>query len=203
MKSGANTRFELPFWQCGQLVAGVDEVGRGAVAGPVVAAAVVFDSNAVPEGLDDSKILSEKRRRELDTQIRRVALAVSVAAVEAADVDRMNILNATFVAMHRAIDTLPLQPDHLLVDGNRFQLHSIPSTCIVRGDATSVSIAAASIIAKTYRDALMRHTYHQTFPMYGFDRHVGYGTRHHLAMVQQHGLCELHRRSFLRRLLDT
>ncbi len=203
MKSGANTRFELPFWQCGQLVAGVDEVGRGAIAGPVVAAAVIFKPYSAPEGLADSKVLSEKRRLELDECIRRTAVAIGVAAIGAGDVDRLNILNATFLAMHRAVDALPLQPDHLLVDGNRFQPHSIPSTCIVRGDATSVSIAAASIIAKTYRDALMRHTYHQTFPMYGFDRHVGYGTRHHLAMVQQHGLCELHRRSFLRRLLDT
>lgn len=202
MKSGPTTLFEMVHWSRGLLVAGIDEVGRGALAGPVVAAAVVLDPHQVPDGLNDSKKLSTKQRSALADQIHASACAVAIAAVEASDIDKRNILQATFDAMHQAVDVLSVRPSHLLVDGNRFRPHAVEATCIVQGDSRSVSIAAASIVAKAFRDAMMHGPMHDRYPVYGFNQHVGYATAFHRSMILLHGPSEIHRLSFLRRLLS-
>ncbi len=177
------------------LPAGVDEVGRGPLAGPVVAAAVILPPAAVIPGLRDSKQLSPARREALDPVIRSVAMAVSVAAVEAGDIDRDNILRATHRAMAMAIAGLPTTPDFVLVDGRLVPSITLPQLALVGGDRRCASIAAASVIAKVYRDRLMVE-YHWQFPAYGFDRHKGYGTREHRAAIAVHGPSPLHRRTF-------
>ena len=175
-------------------VAGVDEVGRGPWAGPVVASAVILDWQCVPDGLDDSKKLSRARRETLALLIQDYAL-VGIGMVEVGDIDRLNILQASMEAMRRAIAALPVAPGHVLVDGNRLPGFSQPATAVVKGDQLSVSIAAASIVAKVARDHLMAELA-GTFPVYGWERNAGYGTAEHRAALDSHGVTPHHRRSF-------
>ena len=179
-----------------RLIAGVDEVGRGCLAGAVVAAAVILDlSKPLPEGLNDSKKLTAKKRESLDEEIKQNAVAYAIAQVEADEIDRINILQATKKAMRLAIENLSPKADFLLIDALELKDLKLPQKAIIHGDAISASIAAASIIAKTYRDNLMREM-DKIYPAYGFARHVGYGTKAHFAALKAHGACPLHRLSF-------
>lgn len=177
------------------VIAGIDEAGRGPLAGPVVAAAVVFSPEFFLPEVDDSKKLSAPKREFLFDRIREGAQSVGVGIVDNAIIDEVNILNATFLAMHQAVEHLSIRPDHLLVDGNRFAPNGVPYTTLVDGDALSFTIAAASIIAKVTRDRLMRD-YEAEFPGYGFGQHKGYGTRQHIEAIARLGFCPIHRRSF-------
>ncbi|NYT60953.1 ribonuclease HII [Alcaligenaceae bacterium] len=184
-------------------VAGIDEAGRGPLAGPVYAAAVILDLARPIMGLNDSKKLSAIRRDQLADQIRRDALAWCIASASVEEIDSLNILQATMLAMRRACEGLSLRPDQVLVDGNRVPLGlACPAQAIVKGDATVAAISAASILAKTARDADCL-ALHQAYPDYAFDQHKGYGTALHLARLASHGPCPAHRRSFapVRRLL--
>ncbi len=176
-------------------VAGVDEVGRGCLAGPVVAAAVILPRNLEKEGITDSKALSPARRERLDGLIRQEAVAVSVAQVDAPEIDSINILQASLKAMKLAVDSLEVRPRSILVDGNQPIPHSIPQKTVIHGDSTSCSIAAASIVAKVFRDRLMTELADE-FPQYNFQKHKGYATREHRQALKLHGPCPLHRRSF-------
>ena len=176
-------------------IAGVDEVGRGPLAGPVVAAAVILDPARPIEGLRDSKQLSEVRRDALSLQIKERALAWAIAGCTPAEIDEINILQASMLAMRRAVEALAVVPQLVRVDGNRCPELQMPVEAIVGGDDSIPCISAASIIAKVYRDAEMRRL-HAQFPEYGFDRHKGYATVVHLAALEAHGPCVLHRRSF-------
>ena len=176
-------------------IAGIDEAGRGPLAGPVVAAAVVFPREFFIQEVDDSKKLTAARRDVLFERIMEGALAVGVGIVDNQTIDRVNILNATFMAMHSAVKHLVVQPEHLLVDGNRFVSNGMPFMTIVGGDACSFTIAAASIIAKVTRDRLMR-AFEFEYPGYGFERHKGYGTRQHIDAIARLGYCPIDRRSF-------
>jgi ribonuclease HII len=179
-----------------RFIAGVDEVGRGPLAGPVVAAAVILSPDApLPEGLNDSKKLTAARRERLAETIKQTALAYAYGQIEAPEIDRINILEATKRAMLLAIKALQTPADFLLIDALQLKDSTLPQRAIIRGDASVASIAAASIIAKTYRDALMRQ-YHETYPHYGFDKHAGYGTAAHYEAIRQHGPCPIHRYSF-------
>jgi len=193
----AGVELETGAWAAGHaVVAGVDEVGRGALAGPVVAAAVVLDPGRIPDGLADSKTLSRARREKLAELIPSVALGVAIGMAEAAEIDATNVLRATLEAMRRAAGSLPSAPGLLLVDGNaRIPGWTGHQQTVVRGDATCASIAAASIVAKVARDRLMTG-FHETWPDYGFAEHVGYGTRTHLEALSRLGPCPIHRRSF-------
>ncbi len=176
--------------------AGCDEAGRGCLAGPVVAAAVILPEDFNCPELNDSKQLSEKQRKDLRRVIEETAIAWEVAFVDPAEIDRINILNASFLAMHRAIDKLKLQPEHLIIDGNRFKTYpGIPHRCIVKGDAKYLSIAAASVLAKTWRDDHME-LLHTEFPHYGWDRNKGYPTTVHRNGIRAFGSCVHHRKSF-------
>ncbi|HEY5081839.1 MAG TPA: ribonuclease HII [Bauldia sp.] len=178
-----------------ELVAGVDEAGRGPLAGPVVTAAVVFAGRRFPEGLDDSKRLTGAERERLFELI-LAAGTVSIAIASRARIDRMNILRASLWAMSRAVAGLSCQPDHLLVDGNMLPPDlACSAEAVIGGDALSVSIAAASIIAKVTRDRLMANV-GRAFPGYGFERHMGYSTPEHFAALREHGPCPYHRQSF-------
>jgi ribonuclease HII len=187
---------ELSLWAKGiRTIAGIDEAGRGPLAGPVVAAAVVFPSGTIIKGVEDSKKLTEKKREELFPMIKDQALSVGIGIVSHEVIDRINILQATILAMHKAIDELTVKPDFVIVDGNSFRHDTYSFQNIIDGDEKSFTIAAASIIAKVTRDRLMAE-YSVRFPLYGFARHKGYGTKQHLDAIRQHGLCEIHRRSF-------
>ncbi|NJD25505.1 MAG: ribonuclease HII [Betaproteobacteria bacterium] len=177
------------------LVCGVDEAGRGPLAGPVVAAAVILDPARAITGLDDSKKLSEKRRDALAAAIRAQALAWAVAEADVAEIDRLNILQATLLAMQRAVAGLAVRPERALVDGNRCPRLDIPVEAVVKGDGKIAAIAAASILAKTVRDAGMR-ALDAAYPQYGFARHMGYPTAAHCRALQEHGPTPAHRRSF-------
>ncbi|OBX34549.1 ribonuclease HII [Halomonas elongata] len=179
----------------GERLAGVDEVGRGPLVGPVVAAAVILDPRDPIDGLTDSKKLSAKRRESLDAEIRERALAWSVAEASADEIDALNIYHATHLAMRRAIDALNPTAEYLLVDGNRLPGHHVPGQAVVKGDARHAAIAAASILAKVARDAGMQ-TLDTRHPDYGFARHKGYPTREHLAALERLGPLPEHRRSF-------
>jgi len=184
------------FLQDGRIEAGCDEAGRGCLAGPVFAAAVILPSSFENDLLNDSKQLSEKQRYALRPIIEREALAFAVGMVDNHEIDRINILNASFLAMHRAIDQLSQKPEYLLIDGNRFKAYpQIQHTCIVKGDGKFLSIAAASILAKTYRDDYME-LIHQEFPMFDWKQNKGYPTLFHRKMVQQFGITSYHRKSF-------
>lgn len=186
-----------------RFIAGVDEVGRGCLAGPVVAAACILDrSKPLPDGLDDSKKLTAKRRLSLTGAIKDNCLAYAIAQVEAEEIDRINILNATKKAMRLAIEKLTPAADFLLIDAVQLKELYIPQKAIIKGDAISASIAAASILAKTYRDDLMQ-TLDKLYPVYGFAKHVGYGTKAHFEALKVHGPCPLHRISFRGVLPDT
>ncbi|MDI1241436.1 MAG: ribonuclease HII [bacterium] len=177
-------------------IAGVDEVGRGCLAGPVVAAACILDTTRpVPKGLNDSKQLTEKQRNEISSELRETAVAFAVGVVEAEEIDRINILEATKVAMIKAIEALSPSADHILIDALQLKHLRIPQKAIIKGDSISYSIAAASVIAKTYRDNLMVD-YDSVYPQYGFAGHKGYGAAVHLQAIKDHGTCPLHRMSF-------
>lgn len=184
-----------PEWARPALVAGVDEAGRGPLAGPVVAAAVILDDCNRIEGLADSKALTPLRRERLFDQIRARALAFSIAQAEVEEIDALNILRATLLAMRRAVDGLRLPPALVLVDGNRLPVLRMQAEAVVGGDATVSAISAASILAKVHRDRLCREL-HGSHPQYGFDAHKGYATPEHLRALREHGACAAHRRSF-------
>ena len=176
--------------------AGCDEAGRGCLAGPVHAAAVIFPKNFKNKLLDDSKKLTDKQRKELRPIIESEAIAWAVGIVSVDEIDEINILNASFLAMHRALDQLKIIPESLLIDGNRFKKYKeIPHTCIIQGDGKYLSIAAASILAKTYRDDLMDEL-HEQFPHYGWKNNRAYATASHRKAIQLHGITEHHRKSF-------
>ncbi|MFM8899928.1 MAG: ribonuclease HII [Burkholderiales bacterium] len=177
------------------LVAGVDEAGRGPLAGPVVAAAVILDDLRPIKGLNDSKKLTALRREKLFDEIRAQALCCSIAQATPQEIDELNILQATLVAMRRAVEGLRLKPHKVLVDGNRLPVLKVPCEAIVKGDAKIKAISAASILAKVHRDRLCQEL-HAAYPQYGFDVHKGYPTPTHLAALAAHGACEAHRRSF-------
>lgn len=185
-----------PYHTKGLLEAGCDEAGRGCLAGPVVAAAVILPPRVRIPGLDDSKKLSPTQRAVLRRLIEEKALAWAVAVVEPAEIDTLNILRASFVAMHRALDALQQRPQHLLIDGNRFiPYHDLPHTCLIKGDGRFRSIAAASILAKTHRDELMT-ALHQQHPAYNWAVNKGYPTVDHRDALDRIGPCEHHRKSF-------
>ena len=180
--------------------AGCDEAGRGCLAGPVFAAAVILPDDFSNEWLNDSKQLSGKQRSRLRTVIEHEALAWAVASIDNHEIDQINILNASILAMHRALDQLTVRPEHIIVDGNRFKPYSqIPHLCIVKGDGKYMSIAAASILAKTHRDEYMEKL-HQQFPYYNWQKNKGYPTREHREGIARYGTTDFHRMSF--NLLD-
>lgn len=182
-------------WAVAGLVAGVDEAGRGPLAGPVVAAAVILDERAPIAGLADSKVLRPARREQLFERICDRALCVQVAQASVEEIDQLNILQATLLAMRRAVEGLRLLPRQVLVDGNRVPVLRVPARAVVRGDATVAAISAASIVAKVHRDRICVRL-HELHPQYGFDGHKGYPTAAHLAALRRHGPCAAHRRSF-------
>lgn len=177
------------------LVAGVDEAGRGPLAGPVVAAAVILDELKPIRGLKDSKVLTALKRERLFDEIHAKALCLSIAQASVEEIDTLNILQATMLAMKRAVEGLRLRPNKVLIDGNRLPLLRIQAEAIIRGDAKIKSISAASILAKVHRDRLCLEL-HREHPQYGFDGHKGYSTPEHLAALKTHGACPHHRRSF-------
>ena len=184
------------YYNADVIEAGLDEVGRGCLAGPVVAAAVILPKHYTHPVLNDSKQLTRAQRESLRLDIEQDAVAWAVAEVSHEDIDQINILKASFLAMHRAVDSLVIKPEHLLVDGNRFVPYPmIPHTCIIKGDAHFLSIAAASVLAKTYRDALMEKL-GQEFPAYGWAQNVGYPTLIHREAIRQFGPTKYHRLSF-------
>ncbi|MBC8005972.1 MAG: ribonuclease HII [Verrucomicrobia bacterium] len=184
------------FLQEGRLEAGCDEAGRGCLAGPVFAAAVILPAGFENDILNDSKKLTEKQRYALRPIIEEQALAFAVGIVDNHEIDKINILNASFLAMHRAIDQLSLKPEHLLIDGNRFKAYpQISHTCIVEGDGKYLSIAAASILAKTYRDDYM-HILHMEYPRYGWLTNKGYPTLFHRKVIGETGITSYHRKTF-------
>ena len=184
------------FYQKEVLEAGCDEAGRGCLAGPVYAAAVILDPKKSIKGLDDSKKLSEKQRQDLCFEIEEKALCFAVASYGNKQIDEVNILKASFLSMHLAIDSLNLTPELLLIDGNRFiPYKKIKHLCIVKGDAKMQAIAAASILAKTYRDEYMMKL-HDEFPVYGWDRNKAYPTQEHRDAISKHGITPYHRLSF-------
>lgn len=179
-----------------KIEAGCDEVGRGCLAGPVVAAAVILPKKYKHKLLTDSKQLTKSERESLEVDIKRDALAWAIAEVSNEEIDVINILNASFKAMHRAIDQLTTQPEFLLIDGNRFNVYkNLPFQCIVKGDSKYLSIAAASVLAKTYRDKLMS-ALHKQYPVYGWNTNVGYPTMEHRNGIRAFGITPYHRKSF-------
>lgn len=194
----------LPLFDyAGELICGVDEAGRGPLAGAVFAAAVILDPARPIEGLRDSKKLSEARREALAGEIKRNALAWAVASCSESEIDELNILHASMLAMRRAVEGLKVSPTLALIDGNRCPVMSIRSEAIVQGDDKVPEISAASILAKTARDAALREL-HTLYPLYGFDQHKGYPTPLHLERLRMHGVSPVHRRSYapVRELLD-
>lgn len=186
----------LPFYKEHAIEAGCDEAGRGCLAGPVFAAAVILPSDFKNDVLNDSKKLTEKKRFELRPVIEKEALAWAIGIVDNNEIDKINILNASFLAMHRALDKLKLKPDHIIIDGNRFKKYNdISHLCIIKGDGKYLSIAAASVLAKTYRDDYM-NSLHDRFPLYNWDQNKGYPTLVHREAIAKNGLTEFHRKSF-------
>lgn len=181
------------------IICGVDEAGRGPLAGPVCAAAVILPRGLEIEGLDDSKKLSEKKREELFAVITSRAIAYGIAFAKVEEIERLNILEATFIAMNRAIVKLCVKPELALIDGNRNKGISMPSRCVVGGDGKCADIAAASILAKVTRDRYM-YEMAEKYPEYGFEAHKGYGTKAHYAAIREHGPSPIHRMSFLRKM---
>ena len=180
-------------------IAGVDEAGRGPLAGPVFAAAVILPENCFIPGLNDSKKLSEKKREELFDIICEKAVSYCIADISHERIDEINILNATFEAMNNAVNGLDVTPDYVLIDGNRIKGMNVAHETVVKGDAKSVSIAAASILAKVSRDRVM-YDAAKKYPQYGFDKHKGYGTKAHCEAILKYGPCKIHRRTFLKKI---
>jgi len=195
--TGCGLDFEKQAWEDGfKFVAGLDEVGRGCLAGPVVAGACVLDpAKELPKGLNDSKQLTAKQRDEIGAELKEISLAYAIGSVSSEEIDRINILEATKLAMRHAIAGLSLSADFLLIDALVLKGVSIPQKSIIKGDSISASIAAASILAKTYRDDLMG-SYETSYPEYGFSEHVGYATKRHYAALQANGPCPIHRLTF-------
>lgn len=192
-----NSWFEKGF----QVICGVDEAGRGPLAGPVCAAAVILPPNADIPGLNDSKKLSDKKRRELFPIIKEQAIAYGIAFVDHQKIDGINILQATYMAMGQAIAQLSAKPDLALIDGNRAADFGVPTETVVHGDSLSASIAAASVLAKVSRDDYMLEMAKE-YPQYGFEIHKGYGTKAHYAAITEHGTCPIHRMSFLKKFYE-
>ena len=190
------------FAQGYQIVCGVDEAGRGPLAGPVCAAAVILPPNIEIPGLNDSKKLSDKKRRELYPIIKEKALAYGIAFADHKEIDEINILQATYLAMERAIAQLAVKPDIALIDGNRAKDFGLPVQTVVHGDSLSASIAAASVLAKVTRDNLMLEMA-EKYPGYGFEIHKGYGTKAHYAALEAMGICPIHRMTFLKKFYGT
>lgn len=182
-------------------VCGIDEAGRGPLAGPVVAAAVILAPGTQLPGVNDSKKLTEKKREALFDYIKENALAYGIGRASEQEIDEINILQATFLAMRRAVEALPVSADYALVDGNRIQGLDIPAECVIGGDGKVLSIAAASILAKVTRDREMR-ALAERYPEYGFEKHKGYGTKAHYQAIAEHGICPIHRRTFLKKVLN-
>ncbi len=182
-------------------VCGIDEAGRGPLAGPVVAAAVILPEGIRLPGVNDSKKLTEKKRETLFDFVKENALAWGIGEASETEIDEINILQATFLAMRRAVDMLQVPADFALVDGNRISGLNIPTECVIGGDGKVLSIAAASILAKVTRDRYMRQMAKQ-YPQYGFEKHKGYGTKAHYAAIAQYGICPLHRKTFLKKILN-
>lgn len=182
------------------IICGVDEAGRGPLAGPVYAAAVILPSDCVIEGLNDSKKLTEKKREKLFDEIKEKALAYGIASADEKEIDEINILNATFLAMKRAINSLSVKPDLALIDGNQKPHTDTEEVTVIKGDAKSMSIAAASVLAKVSRDRFMLEMA-EKYPQYEFARHKGYGTKLHYEKIAQYGVCDIHRRTFLKKIL--
>lgn len=182
-------------------ICGVDEAGRGPLAGPVCAATVILPPHCAIPGLNDSKKLTDKRRRELFPLICQQALAYGIAFATEQEIDEINILQATFLAMERALVQMKLRPDLALIDGNREKDFGLPVKTVVKGDSLSANIAAASVLAKVTRDDFMLRQA-ELYPQYGFDIHKGYGTRAHYAALEQYGPCPIHRRSFLKKFYE-
>lgn len=190
----------LPYYKDNTIEAGCDEAGRGCLAGPVYAAAVILPPDFENDLLNDSKKLTEKQRYKLRPLIEEQALAWAVIAVDNKEIDLVNILNASFLAMNRAVEKLQITPEHLLIDGNRFRTENkIPYSCMIKGDGRFYSIAAASVLAKTYRDDFMQKI-HEEFPNYGWNKNKGYPTKKHRAGIKEFGVTKYHRTTF--RLLD-
>ena len=194
--------YEREYFEQGyRSVAGVDEVGRGPLAGPVVCAAVILPLDAEISGIDDSKKLSKKKREQLAEQIKERAISYSIAEVSEETIDEINILQATRLCMKRAVEGLSTQPDFVLTDGNMQLDIELPQKSIVKGDALVCSIGAASILAKVYRDKLMEE-YAKEYPGYGFERNAGYGTKEHIGEIAKKGLCKIHRKTFAEKFWD-
>lgn len=193
---------EKYFAQNIQIVCGVDEAGRGPLAGPVCAAAVILPPHVEIPGLNDSKKLTDKRRRELAPIIKECAIAYGIAFADEKEIDEINILQATFLAMERAVSQLAVKPEILLIDGNRERDFHIPVETIIKGDSRSASIAAASILAKVTRDDYLLEMAQQ-YPEYGFDIHKGYGTKAHYTAIEKYGPCPIHRMTFLKKFYGT
>jgi len=186
----------LPYLHKNSIEAGCDEAGRGCLCGAVFAASVILPTDFICEELNDSKQLTEKQRYKLREIIEKEALDYAVGIVSPAEIDKINILNASFLAMHRAIEQLTLNPDHLLIDGNRFKKYkNIPHTCVIKGDGKYLSIAAASILAKTYRDDYMQKL-HSELNMYDWNNNKGYPTKKHREAIRKYGVTIYHRNSF-------
>jgi ribonuclease HII len=194
--SHVNLKIEHALWLQGIMrIAGVDEAGRGPLAGPVVAAAVIFPRDIMIDSVDDSKKCTAKQREELFKLIMEQAMSVGVGVVDHEVIDRINILQATILAMRKSIENMNIQPEYVIIDGNSFKHETLKFQNIIKGDEQSFTIAAASIVAKVTRDQLMRDLDNR-FPQYGFAQHKGYGTRQHIEAIRMYGLCEIHRRSF-------
>lgn len=184
-----------------KVVCGIDEAGRGPLAGPVYAAAVILKKGQTIEGVNDSKKLSEKKREALYHKIIDECLAYAIGVADEKEIDEINILQATFLAMKRAVDGLSIKPDCALVDGNQIPPLDCSVTTVIKGDSKSESIAAASILAKVARDRYMLEMA-QKYPQYCFEKHKGYGTKLHYEMIEKHGICDIHRKSFLKKVLN-
>ncbi len=184
-----------------ELLCGVDEAGRGPLAGDVYAAAVIFPDNVIIEGINDSKKLSEKKREALFDEIKEKALAYCIATASVSEIEDINILNAAMLAMKRAVEGLNLTPEVVLIDGNKTPDISVKAISVVKGDAKSQSVAAASILAKVARDRYMKEM-DKKYPEYQFSKHKGYGTKLHYEMVDKYGLCDIHRPSFFKKYFE-
>lgn len=183
------------------IICGVDEAGRGPLAGPVYAAAVILPKGHIIEGINDSKKISEKKREYLYDKIIDECICYSIASANEKEIDEINILQATFLAMKRAVDGLKIQPQIALIDGNQKPPLDIDALTVVKGDAKSASIAAASILAKVSRDRYMIEMA-KKYPEYQFEKHKGYGTKLHYEMINKHGICDIHRKTFLKKVLN-
>lgn len=193
--SPPNLDYEREIWAKGKIPAGVDEAGRGPLAGPVVAAAVVLPDDCVIDGLDDSKKLSRSKREILSEEIKVISLSYAIGIVEPEEIDKVNILRAALLAMEISVKKLTTKPDYLLIDGNQRTSLMLMQETIVKGDSKSCSIAAASILAKVARDSIMEE-YHSIYPEYNFKSHKGYPTKEHYQAIKEHGPCPIHRKSF-------